>query len=275
LNKLVKRTLVGAVLVAIVVAAVFLPPLAVTVLVLVWVFMASREYTVLFQRQGVAMPHLLIPAINLALPLLLAIGFTVFGPGASRRLLPMLFLPLALIVLNALTTPPPRGPRLLCAVFGTMYLSLLPSYLILLRYVPGIRPALVLYPLIATWINDTGALAIGRWLGRHKLAPDISPNKTWEGFLAGLVATVVFSVLYLRRFLPGVPPGHGIALGLMLGIVAQAGDLVESIFKREAAVKDSSTALSEHGGFLDRADSLLFTIPVFYYYLTAIGRFGS
>jgi len=269
--KLVRRILVAAILIALVVGATLLHPLLLAGLVVLWVFLASREFVRLLDQQGIKLPMLLLPLANLIFPI-----SQVADPGRyfPNGQLPFLLIPLALVSVSILFTPAPRAPKLAYSFLGIAYLSLLPAHLIMLRYHVLFHPSLslyvVLFPLAATWVNDTGAYAFGKWLGRHKLAPEISPNKTWEGFIVGVILTVGFSVVALRWVLPETGILAGVLLGLGLGVAAQVGDLVESVFKREAGAKDSSSALSEHGGFLDRSDSLLFTIPLFYYYLTAV-----
>jgi phosphatidate cytidylyltransferase len=125
---------------------------------------------------------------------------------------------------------------------------------------------LVMLPITVTWATDTGAYAVGRMLGRRKLSPSVSPAKTIEGATGGLLAAVLGAWLYVRFLL--VPyaqlsmlPTGIILFGLLIGIVAQVGDLAESLFKRDAGVKDSSRLLPGHGGILDRFDSLLFVLP--------------
>jgi len=273
--KLLKRTLVGIVLIAVVVAALFLHPLFLAALVAGWMFLATLEYTRLLDKQNVHLPLLLLPLVNLLLPLVAVLDFTVRQRASHAFHWPALLLPLGIIAVFVLLASPPRGPKLAFGGFGVLYLSLLPVHLLLLKQFTlehsGLTAFVVLFPLLATWVSDTAAYGFGKWLGKHKLT-EISPNKTWEGTIAGVVFAIVFSAVYLKFYLPAAGALHGIIIGLLIGIAALAGDLIESVFKREAGVKDSSTALSEHGGFLDRADSLLFTIPVFYYYLTLIIR---
>ncbi len=121
----------------------------------------------------------------------------------------------------------------------------------------------------AIWICDTAAYTAGRKLGKHKLAPAVSPNKTWEGAIAGLLFGILSFMLLGKLFLPGLPLTYSLACGAIVGIFGQVGDLVESRFKRDAGVKDTSTLLPGHGGFLDRFDSIIFTSPflwaLFYY----------
>ena len=146
---------------------------------------------------------------------------------------------------------------------------------------PGLAGlAVVALPLVATWVGDSSAYFVGSAWGRRKLAPTISPNKSWEGFWAALVgsgiAAVVWSVV-TQPVLPGADLGHPLVLGLagtILGLAAVAGDLVESLLKREAGVKDSGTLFPGHGGILDRVDSLLFTLPLAYGLLTLTTSFG-
>ena len=122
----------------------------------------------------------------------------------------------------------------------------------------------ILYALLIVWITDSGAYLIGRKLGRHKLAPHVSPNKTWEGSIGGSLVSVIVVGLYLA-FSP-VKFAYGLPIMLLLTVVlsvgGQIGDLIESAFKRHYGVKDSGKILPGHGGILDRFDSLLFVLPL-------------
>ncbi len=117
---------------------------------------------------------------------------------------------------------------------------------------------------LAVSAGDTMAYFTGRAIGRRKLAPAVSPNKTVEGAVGGLLGSVGCSVLYAHGFLPGVPAGYAAAAGAAVGIFGQAGDLFESLIKRAAGVKDSGTILPGHGGILDRADGILAAGPILY-----------
>ncbi len=114
--------------------------------------------------------------------------------------------------------------------------------------------------ILAVWAGDTLAYVGGRLLGRHRMAPNTSPGKTWEGFAFGTAATifVAFVALYKQHFLT---IGESIALGAALAVAAPAGDLFESMLKRDAGVKDAGSLLGGHGGMLDRLDALLFAAP--------------
>jgi phosphatidate cytidylyltransferase len=135
------------------------------------------------------------------------------------------------------------------------------------RPIREVNPHWLLYGLALNWIGDTGAYIFGRLLGKHKLAPQISPNKSWEGAVASVIFSVGFGVAYLTRFVPGVPMPVMIGLTVAANIAGQIGDLAESAMKRGANLKDSGGILPGHGGFLDRVDSTLFALPVIYAWL--------
>ena len=125
----------------------------------------------------------------------------------------------------------------------------------------------LLYALVLNWIGDIGAYYVGRGLGRHKLAPIVSPGKSWEGAAASLAASLIFGFFFLRWAIPAVPPAIALALTAVANVAGQFGDLCESALKRGAGMKDSGTLLPGHGGWLDRVDSTLFTLPVVYLYV--------
>ena len=175
----------------------------------------------------------------------------------------------------AMRTRGPQGrplPAVAITVFGALYASALPSFLIAIRHGAnaGVKSwplaVLVLLPLALTWICDTAAMAAGHAIGGPKLAPVLSPNKTWAGAIGGFAGAVAGAVLLGGWVLPrvGLPLGvlQLVLVGGVVGIVAQVGDVAESLFKREVGVKDSSHLIPGHGGVLDRLDSLYFVIPV-------------
>jgi phosphatidate cytidylyltransferase len=125
----------------------------------------------------------------------------------------------------------------------------------------------VLLALGLAWLGDTGGYFSGRFLGRRKLSPNISPKKTIEGAIGGLLASVVWAVLGALVYLRGALPfAHGVALGVLAGALGQAGDLGESLLKRSTGVKDSGSIVPGHGGVLDRVDALLMTSVVVFFY---------
>ncbi len=170
-----------------------------------------------------------------------------------------------------------RGPQgrplsaVAITVFGALYASALPAFLIAIRHGgnAGVKSwplaTLVLLPLVLTWLCDTAAMAAGHLIGGPKLAPVLSPKKTWAGAIGGFGAAVLAALAAGRWVLPAAGLQLGTlqlaAVGAVVGVVGQVGDVAESLLKREAGVKDSSAIIPGHGGVLDRLDSLYFVIP--------------
>jgi phosphatidate cytidylyltransferase len=150
-------------------------------------------------------------------------------------------------------------------ILGILYVSLLMSYMILIRGSEYQGRELIFFILIATWMGDTSAYYGGKGLGKHKLAPLISPNKTIEGAVTGLIGSISGAVIAKIWFLD-LDISHTIISGILIAVFGQLGDLGESFIKRNLQVKDSGGIIPGHGGMLDRVDSLLFSSPVFYYY---------
>ena len=259
-NSLLNRIIVGTILGILIVLTIFGPPLSLLIFISAWIVIATSELLKILKIKGIRLNPYLTVINNLLLFI-----FVHFQ-------LPMILylLPIIAIFVSGILARKDRSLIFTYGLFVYFYLGFLPAHLLLLKrfsLTANFSVWLVLFPLFLTWINDTGGLLIGKLIGKHRLAPKISQNKTVEGFIAGIVFSAIFAFFYLNKFLPT----HSIIifsiLGMVLGIFAQVGDLVESVFKREASLKDSSELLSAHGGFLDRIDSLLFTIPVFYYYL--------
>ncbi|MEW5944985.1 MAG: phosphatidate cytidylyltransferase [bacterium] len=156
-------------------------------------------------------------------------------------------------------------------LFGSVYVGGLLSYAfgmkgIYEQYYGGIYPhdVIVVIPLAGAWASDSGASFAGKFLGRTPLCPEISPKKTVEGAVGGVAGGMAAVVLI--GALAAIPLRHTLVLGLLCGFFGQLGDLTESSFKREMGVKDTGTLMMHSGGVLDRIDSILFSIPVTYYY---------
>jgi phosphatidate cytidylyltransferase len=179
------------------------------------------------------------------------------------------------------------------SLLGLVYVGVSLSLLVCLR-ADEWEEVLVVFVLFSVWAGDIAAYYVGRSIGKHKLAPVVSPNKSWEGAIASIVASVATAILVLHfRFeiseafksyrvqsggswtfyhpIRHSLLGHAIFLGILTNVAAQFGDLFESALKRGAGVKDSGTLLPGHGGILDRIDALLFAIPVAWYYATFSG----
>jgi phosphatidate cytidylyltransferase len=154
-------------------------------------------------------------------------------------------------------------------VLGAGWIGLCLGHLLLLRAIPGHGRLATFAVLLAVWAGDIAAFFAGRLIGRHKLAPTLSPGKTWEGFLFGTAATifVTFVALYDQHYLS---IGESVVLGSVVALVAPLGDLFESALKRDMQVKDTGRLLAAHGGVLDRIDSLLFAAVASYYLLRAL-----
>jgi phosphatidate cytidylyltransferase len=156
-------------------------------------------------------------------------------------------------------------------LFGLMYVPWLLNFIQKIFFFPGVEGHYyLLYFLLITKISDSGAYAVGSLIGRHKMIPRISPGKTWEGFGGAIAASMLASVLFvhfLGSHMKGMNQVHALVLGAILSVSAVVGDLIESIFKREAGVKDSGKFFPGIGGILDLLDSLLFNAPIMYLYL--------
>ena len=144
-------------------------------------------------------------------------------------------------------------------VLGVVYLFLTWKTAIFLH---DVSKWWLVFGLALNWIGDSGAYYFGRRFGKYKLAPSVSPGKSWEGAVASVVVSVIFGILFLPRTVPSVSWMAAAALALPVNIAGQLGDLAESAIKRGAGVKDSGTLLPGHGGLLDRVDSAIFALPV-------------
>lgn len=182
---------------------------------------------------------------------------------------------------GALVRPDPREGLVawVTTVFGAVYVGLIGFVLLVAAIGPGVPAGAALDPLgadrgwvlllvLGVWSYDTGAYLVGRQLGRHRFLTHISPSKTVEGLIGGLVATTAVCAAMLAAL--GQAPAGALVLGPLLGLAAQAGDLAESMLKRAAGAKDSGTLIPGHGGVLDRIDSFLFAGPVVALYVLAL-----
>ena len=154
-------------------------------------------------------------------------------------------------------------------VLGLVWISVPLAHAVLLRELPDHGAALLVDVLVATFVADTAAYAGGRMFGRHRLAPALSPNKTVEGLVFGLVGGTMgcwFAGLY-QDWLPGI---DALLIGLAVALAAPVGDLFESMIKRDLEIKDTGNVFGPHGGMLDRVDAVLFTLPVGYYLAVAL-----
>lgn len=170
-------------------------------------------------------------------------------------------------------------PSSAISVLATMYVGMLGGSLIRLRNDfsagPGSMidhdgPRLIFFLLIVVWIGDAGAYYVGKSFGKHKMSPRISPKKTIEGGIGGVITSITAAIVIHFTFFPHMPLLHAAIAGVILSFTGMIGDLAESMWKRSAAVKDSGTLIPGHGGFLDRFDSIFFTAPILYCYWSLI-----
>jgi phosphatidate cytidylyltransferase len=150
-------------------------------------------------------------------------------------------------------------------VGGVVLIGWLGGHFFRLRLLPELAWQWTMLAMLSTWISDSGGYVFGKRMGKHKLAPRLSPNKTVEGYVGGLITGVVFAAL-ISNWL-GIPVLEGTLLGLLISVLGTAGDLSISLLKRSAGVKDSGNLLPGHGGALDRTDSLLWAVALAYYFV--------
>jgi phosphatidate cytidylyltransferase len=198
--------------------------------------------------------------------------------GASRMLDPLLLPALVLtLAAGAILAAPiwqrgaPSVQSAAATLLAVVYIGWLLGYGILLHHTSPRGDELVLFLVGVTWVGETAAYLVGSTLGRHQLAPVVSPRKTVEGAVAQVVASIATGVALGAWLLPGCGVATVAAAGGLLGIVGQVGDLTESVMKRTVGVKDTAALIPGHGGVLDRIDSLLFNLPAFYYFSRLAG----
>lgn len=229
--------------------------------------LASLEYSQIVQKIGwYAPPFLLVPIVVVQWVLAQWTDQTLFGP--------LLLLSLLLVTANALWQYEMKSSQTVPAnwfatMAGLILFGWVCSHFFRLRALPDMAWQWTMLAMLSTWIADSGAYVVGRFVagkvffGRHTLSPRLSPNKTVEGFLGGVVLGTLFSVLIGSwldiAFLPAL------LLGLLVSTIGTVGDLGISLLKREAGVKDSGTLFPGHGGALDRIDSLMWTVAIAYY----------
>jgi phosphatidate cytidylyltransferase len=147
---------------------------------------------------------------------------------------------------------------------GLILVALPLTYAIRLHGISTDGPKLLMFVLVITWVGDTAAYFVGRAIGKHPLAPVLSPKKSWEGTIASILGALLVAVVFARWLT--VPLPHLLGMAVVGNVAGQAGDLLESAYKRSAGVKDSGSLLPGHGGVLDRIDALILAIPVVWYY---------
>jgi phosphatidate cytidylyltransferase len=266
-------------------ALVFVPPLLIAIALGGWALVAvlvlaaalgAWEAFKLLKMAGY--PSLHVFGTVLAVAIVLEAAWRPFG---DKGIL-LVAVGVVLAGIGAFGRPDPRDGLVawFATVFGALYVGLIAFVLHLSATAPAIPADALLAPIgaergwvlllvLGVWSFDTGAFLVGRQIGRHKFLTHISPSKSIEGVIGGVVATTVVMALMLAGL--GQDPLGALILGPVLGITAQSGDLAESMLKRAAGAKDSGTLIPGHGGILDRIDSFLFAAPVVAVYVLALG----
>ncbi len=267
MKNLISRVLTAAVLLPVVIGAIYLGNIALWILLSLISLGAIWEYGKLMAKSGVEIPSTFLMAMTFVFLLgLFAVGnSTTFALWLIVLLLNafMLYLPVARQVNGE------RTPNVAAAMHGFFFIASGGFSLWFIR-LHGFWH--LIFYLLLIWIFDTGGLVGGLLAGRHKLAPDVSPKKSWEGLLMGYLWAVIFAFIVpmvpgLKSVAPNGNPGWFIVMVLVVSTVAQLGDLLESVWKREAGVKDSSSIFPGHGGILDRIDSVFAAAPFYLLYL--------
>ena len=258
-----KRVLTAAVLAPLIVYVVVWAPF--------WAFLAVLTAVALLcfhEFNGLVAAHDIPPPGAFGFAVGLAVLASWFTPDREGTLLALIAL--GSLVVSTFGTSDLRRvlPRAGAILLGVVYIFGSWRCSIGLRFA---NPHWMMFALALNWIGDTAAMYAGRTFGRHKLAPVLSPKKSWEGSVASVVSSVIFGVAYIPQVIAAVAWWEVAGIAAVANVAGQIGDLSESALKRGAGMKDSGTLLPGHGGWLDRVDSSLFAVPVVYGWLLLRG----
>ena len=272
------RLISAAILIPLVVVVLFLGQPWLGLLILIVTGLAAREVFPLLRGAGVPNE----PVLGIVIGLVAAAGGWLLSDSLGETWV-LVGLGVVIAAVGAFLRPDPReGFQVwLGTVFGAVYVGMLGFLLLILQHAPTIPASAPLAPwlgggqawlivcVLGVWAFDSGAYAAGRTWGRRGFMTHISPKKTLEGVIGGIVVATILTALTL--WLAGANPLGAIALGPMIALAAQAGDLAESLLKRAAGAKDSGALIPGHGGMLDRVDSIIFAAPIVYFYILVLG----
>jgi phosphatidate cytidylyltransferase len=264
-RKLLPSILVSLTLLTLIFGSIYLAPLLFLALICIVIMLGVRELAHAYRAGGIELPDL--PIMAAALIILLA---SWFGDTEGLAVSTGLIIPVLMFLL-LLISQKDFIKRSTSAVFAVFYLAVLGGFILLLaNNDDGGKRILALVILIAC--NDTFAYFAGVLFGKHKMAPTISPKKSWEGLVGGLIASLIGGALIFHNSF-GVSWYVGAAVSAMTVVTATCGDLIESAIKRDLAIKDMSNLLPGHGGIMDRLDSALFTAPAVWFAFELINRY--
>ena len=238
------------------------PSVVLHLMVLLATFLGLREYYAL------ALPHVrgFERAMGIGLGLILSLVLLSGGMKEISLLLALILLVLAVFFMAASQDLSSAISKMGTALFGILFIGFLLAHVSLIRNMPNGR-LWVLFLILTVWAGDIFALLTGSFLGRRKLYPKISPNKTVEGLGGAIVGSILVALAFSWFFIPNLKTGLCVLFAVGLAILGQLGDFTESMLKRSAQVKDSGTLFPGHGGMLDRLDSFLFSAPFLHYSL--------
>ncbi len=267
---LIKRIISAIILISITTVTIFID-WACGLLITFFIIIGLYEFFTMLENKGIKIYKYFGIAIGVVIPL--SIIFRKEGLFEPTKSWELLFIVLALLFLILMQFRRRQNSGVVIDIsttlFGILYVSWFFSFLIKIRYLTN-GLGLLVCVLLITKLGDIGAYFIGSRLGKTPLMPRISPKKSVEGAIGGLAFSII-GALISRNFLH-FGYVHIITMGITLGILGQLGDLSESLFKRDCQVKDSGNILPGMGGVLDEIDSLLFTAPVFYFYMLSIPK---
>ncbi len=264
-RKLLPSILVSLSLLTLIFGSISLEPKLFLALICVVIMLGVRELTHAYRAGGIELPDLPIMAVSLVILLVSWFGGTEGLAVSTGLSIPILMFFLLLISQKDFIK------RSTSAVFAVFYLAVLGGFILLVANdADGGKRILALVILISC--NDTFAYFAGVLFGKHKMAPTISPKKSWEGLIGGLIASLIGGGLVFH-FAFETAWYVGSAIGVMTVVTATCGDLIESAIKRDLAIKDMSNLLPGHGGIMDRLDSALFTAPAVWFAFELINRY--
>lgn len=268
-SNLLTRVVIAFIFGPIIILITLLGKIPFLVLVEILIALSLWEFLYLASLKGFHIPKWIVVLLGL----LFGISVYFWGEAAFLFfLLGVLYLSAFAFILKGRTQG--TTADLSTSLFALFYVAGLFSFVILLRELPqkvGLDYKLgglwIIYLLLCIWSCDTFAYFVGAPLGKHKLSPNVSPKKTVEGFFGGILGAVTAAFFCYWVFFKSGGLNHLLVVAAFVGLIGQVGDLTESLFKRDAKIKDISHIIPGHGGILDRFDSLLFVSPVVYYYL--------
>lgn len=263
LNKNATRMLTGFIMGTITMGCIMLGGYYLLALLIFIIYVGSKEYVKILEHKG------FYPSLKIIIASGLFIALIMFLHSVEYIALALIVCSFAAFMWVLFRGRQPYIANVATTILGFVYCGYFPLHLLLLRDLssPQFNDGLgfVVMMFTAILLTDVGCYYAGSKFGKHKLAPVISPNKTIEGSIGGIVCAIL-GAMVIGYFIQGVEWHTSFFAGLACTVFAQIGDLCESLIKRDAGVKDSGHSLPGHGGFLDRCDSFIFTIPVMYYF---------